>query len=389
MKKIITLILILVFTFNNLFAVGTVYTQNTSSVNNFTNVSDPSLLVYLENSIYYDLVSELNSEDFFVEDIKSIYISKEYLDEVRYNSKANIYFGYCLEDLYKQFQGTKYFFTFNQDTRQTTVKEFIEYDSTYDDALRNIAIGSGVILICISVSFATGGVAPAVSVIFATSAKSAAEMALCSGLISGVSAGLVTGFETGDFNQVLKSAAKNGSESFKWGAILGSLYGGATETIGLKSATTKGLTMNEVALIQKESKYPLDVIGQFSSMEQYIICKNAGLKSIMVDGKLALIRDIDLQYVDEFGRTNLERMRQGLSALDPSTGKSYQLHHIGQKVDSTLAILTEAEHMQGGNNLIWHDVSKASEIDRIMFREQRESFWKAMAEYFIKQRVER
>mgnify|MGYP000799716493 FL=1 len=141
-----------------------------------------------------------------------------------------------------------------------------------------------------------------------------------------------------------------------------------------------GLSMNEAAQIQRESGYPLDVIKGFRTMEQYEVCQKAGLVPKMVNGKMALIRQIDLDFVDEMGRTNLMRMQQGLAALDPATGEAYQLHHIGQKMDSTLSILTEAEHMQNGNNQIWHLFGEASQIDRRVFDKQRASFWKNMAE---------
>ena len=72
-------------------------------------------------------------------------------------------------------------------------------------------------------------------------------------------------------------------------------------------------------------------------------------------------------------------MQKGLAALDPATGEAYQLHHIGQKMDSTLAILTRAEHMQNGNNEIWHIFGKSSEIDHKVFAKQREAFWEYMA----------
>ena len=45
-------------------------------------------------------------------------------------------------------------------------------------------------------------------------------------------------------SQALRTAALNGSESFKWGAITGVISGGATETIALKGATLNGLIMN-------------------------------------------------------------------------------------------------------------------------------------------------
>ena len=115
-------------------------------------------------------------------------------------------------------------------------------------------------------------------------------------------------------------------------------------------------------------------------MEQYEVCQKAGLVPQMVDGKMALIRQIDLDFVDEMAHTNLTRMQNGLAALDPTTGEAYQLHHIGQKMDSTLAILTRAEHMQNGNNEIWHLLGEATQIDRRVFERQREAFWKYMAD---------
>ncbi len=64
--------------------------------------------------------------------------------------------------------------------------------------------------------------------------------------------------------------------------------------------------MSDVAVIQKESKYPVELIAKFNSMEQYEICKSAGLTAKMIDGKTALVRKIDLDYVDDLtGKTNL------------------------------------------------------------------------------------
>ena len=346
----------------------------------FSDLNDVNLLPYLEDSIYSELVTALNSEDYFVENVNAIYISKEYLEEVAYNSQENIYFGYTLSELDSYFQGTRYVFTLGDDG-QTVVTEFQKYDDTYDQMLKNVAIGTGVILVCVTVSIVTYGAgAPAVSMIFAASAKTGTIMALSSGVFSGVSAGVVKGIETGDLNESMKAAALAGSEGLKWGAISGTIAGGAGEAIALKGATLNGLTMNEAALIQKESGYPLDVIKQFSSIEQYQICQSAGLSPHMVNGNMALIRKIDLNYVDDMGRTNLQRMEQGIAALDPS-GTPYELHHIGQHADSTLAVLTKAEHMQGGNNKIWHVFGEPTEVHGTgnTWDLQRQQFWKQLA----------
>lgn len=351
----------------------------------YNSLNDPALLDYVEDSVYAELVSNLN-DSYFVQNVSAVYVSNEYLEEVSYNSKSNIFFGYTLAELDEQFQGTRYVFTLSNEG-ETIVEPFEEYDDTYERAIKNVAIGSGVILICVTVSVVSGGVgAPTVSIIFTTSAKTGAIMALSSGGVGALSSGIITGIQTQDFEQAMKSAALAGSDGFKWGAISGALVGGvngAKQISALKGAdvTANGLTLKEAAAIQNESKYPLDVIKEFKSMEQYNICKKAGLSSEIVNGKAALIRDIDLNFADEMGRTNLERMKQGLAALDPITGESYQLHHIGQQADSTLAILTKAEHMQGGNNTIWHELGEATQVHGAgnTWDAQRQKFWKALA----------
>lgn len=320
-----------------------------------------------------------------MENVSAVYISQEYIDELTYNSKPNVYFGYTLEEIDAVYQGTRYVFTMSEDG-DTIVVPFEEYDDTFEQVIKNVAIGTGVILICVTVSVVSGGAgAPAVSMIFAASAKSGTIFALSSGGLSAVASGIVTGIETGDMDEALKAAALSGSESFKWGAITGVISGGSTEAVALKGATLNGLTMNEAAIIQKESSFPLDVIKQFRNMKQYNICKDAGLTSKMINGKTALVRNIDLNYVDDAtGLTNLELMSQGYAPIEPATGAKYQLHHIGQKADSTLAILTETEHKKGGNDAIWHlkDIETEVHTSTNNWDAQRKQFWKAMADIF-------
>ena len=347
------------------------YTGNAKSLN------DETLLRFIEDSVYYDLVQQLDSDDYFVNSIEAVYISREYLDELEYNSKSNIFFGYTLAELDEQFQGTKYIFTLDENG-ETTVVPFEEYyDNTFDTVIRNVAIGTGVILVCVSVSVLTAGAAPAVSLVFAASAKTGAICALSGGAISGAAAAVVTGIQTGDVEESLKAAALAGSTGYMMGAISGALSGGASKTKELYTiAKDSGLNMNQVAVIQRESKYPAEIIKQFRNMDEYDVYKNtAKLKPQMVDNKMALVKDIDINYVDpESGLTNLERMKKGLAALDPSTGQAYELHHVGQNMDSPLAILTKAEHDMKGLHVI-----EESRIDRNAFNIIRKKFWKSMA----------
>lgn len=349
----------------------------------FTGMTDEKLLPYIEDTVYSQLIPELNSEDYFIEDVSAVYISQEYLDELAYNSKANVFFGYSLADLDSFFEGTRYVFTVGDDG-QTKVEPLQEIkDTTYDQLLKNIAIGTGVILVCVTVSAVTAGIgAPAISMIFSVAAKTAATCALSGSLISGVSAAVVKGYQTGDLKEALKAGALGASEGYKWGAISGALTGAATETVGLYKATRlgktvkDGLTMNQAAKIQNESGYPLNVIKQFHTNEEYLVFKEAGLQTQMVNGKLALIRtDIDINLVDEYGNTNLSRMLSGKPPLD-SSGKAFELHHIGQKNNGTLAILTSAEH----DKPALHGFFSRSEINRSAFDKIRADFWKTMAE---------
>lgn len=347
-----------------------------SYTGNGQDLNDETLLRFIEDSVYSDLVSQLDSEDYFVESVNTIYVSQEYLEELAYNSQANIYFGYTLDEINKLFQGTKYVFTLNENG-ETEVIPFEEYyDDTFDTVVKNVAIGTGVILVCVTVSVVTAGAAPAVSLIFAASAKTGTVCALSGGAISAVSAAVVTGIQTGDVEESLKAAAVAGSTGFKMGAISGALAGGAKEAKGLYDLTQNGLTMNQAAVIQRESRYPAEVIKQFRNFDEYTVYKDtAKLQPKMVNNQLALVRDIDLNYVDpDSGLTNLELMTNGRAPIDPATGKAYELHHVGQTMKSTLAILTEAEHDLPGLHII-----KESQIDRVAFKTIRKNFWKSMA----------
>lgn len=331
----------------------------------FESLDDNELLYYVEDLVYRDTVNALNSDEYFVENVSAVYISKEYLEEVAFNSQSNIYFGLTLAELDEMFEGTRYIFTLGEDG-QTTVQELQEIeDNSTETMLKNVAIGSGVILVCVTVSAVTAG-APAVSMIFAASAKTATTMALSSAAFGGISAGVVRGIETGDFSEAVEAAAMGASEGFKWGAISGAIAGGASKAVELKGATTNGLKMNEAAQIQQESGLPLEFIKSFHSMEEYNVYKDAGLQLTKVNGKWAYTQQIDWDLVDPDGYTNYQRVDLGRNPID-ATGKSYEVHHIGQMDDSPLALLTQSQHKGNYSTLHQNTGSSPSNIDRGTF----------------------
>ena len=197
----------------------------------FRSLDDPALLNYMEDDLYASLENQFSSDDYIVEGVSAIYISEEYLSELSYNSAENIFFGYSLSELDDQFDGKRYIFTLGDDG-STVVQEINAlYDDTYNQVLKNIAIGTGVILLCVTVTVATAGLgAPAtVTAVFATAAKAGTAAAVGGGLLSAATEGIVKGYETGDMDEAMKAAALGGSNDFKWGAIVGSFSGGITK----------------------------------------------------------------------------------------------------------------------------------------------------------------
>ena len=350
----------------------------------FIGLDDKELHYYLEDRIYEELITNLHGEDYVVEDVSVKYASKEYLEEVKFNSQSTSYFGYTTEELDDIFEGEKYVFTLSDDNT-TIVQELSVIDKSSDEIMmENIVVGSGIILATATLSLVapTVGLPAAVQVILCASAKGATTMALSTAGIAGTISTITEMITTGDYNESFKSGYLSASEGFKWGAVSGAIFSGSTTAVTLNLGTKGGLTMSQVATIQKESKYPIEIIKKFNSMEQYNICKNAGLKAFNINGKTALIRNIDLDYVDDItGKTNLQLMQTGNAPID-SVGKKYQLHHIGQQSDSPLAILQHSEHMQNGNNSVWHILTEGFENPSSQpgWKKQKGDFWESMAE---------
>ena len=205
-----------------------------NNVPEYDTLDNPDLLCYTENTIYSELVNTLDPELFYVEGVSTTYISTEYLEELSYNSQANIFFGYSPSDLDAQFQGKRYVFTLDE-SGQTGVQELVEIeDETYDKVVKNVAIGSGIILVCVTVAVitknpaATATAGKTVKMIFTASsmgAKAGTTMALQSAGIGGAAAAIMEGIRTGDVKMALKAGLVGASEGFKFGAIFGSVKG--------------------------------------------------------------------------------------------------------------------------------------------------------------------
>ena len=242
---------------------------------NFVSLNDEALLQYVEDAVYSELESEFQSDDYIINDVSAVYISKEYLDELSYNSQANIFFGYTLDEIENQFDGQKYVFTCN-DEGQTIVTQYEYYDDTYEQVLKNVAIGSGVILICVTVSVVSGGLgAPAVSAVFAASAETGATFALSTGVISGATSALVTGIQTHDVQKTVNAAALSASDGFKWGAITGVITGGASKALDLHRTAKAAKSVQEPLKTEINAKgvsgaKEIDAVGESADVQSTV-----------------------------------------------------------------------------------------------------------------------
>lgn len=356
----------------------------------YASPADPEIAEGLEESVYASLREALNSEDFLIDEVEVAYVSQEYLDELQYNSQENVFFGYTLPEIRDYFEGVPYVFTVENGV--TVVKPFEDYDDTWEQVAVNVATGTGVIAVCATVTVLAPAVgAPtAVTAIFTFATGGAVSGAVVDAAISGVFTGITTGVQTGDIEQAIKAAALSASEDYKCGAIIGAAAAGAAEGVGLlkaskyaKKAGEAGLTMSEAAKVQLESGFSLKTIRNMRNMDEYEVYKSAGLKECIVktpEGtRRVLARDLDMKIADKDGRTNLQRMEKGLNPIDEN-GVTYDYHHVGQKNDGTLALLSKHEHRMSGLHS-----KQMSEIERNAFNREKRQINKISAAQLYEQ----
>jgi len=140
-----------------------------------------------------------------------------------------------------------------------------------------------------------------------------------------------------------------------------------------------GMYGDAKAVWQKLTGWSDEILDSIRSQEEFDIYRKANLKEIDVGGRTALIRsNIDINTVDDFGRTNAQRMAEGYSPID-SQGEVIELHHIGQKANSPLAELTMQEHRGRGNDTILHDKTQPTEVytENNNWTAQRQNHWRS------------
>ena len=70
-------------------------------------------------------------------------------------------------------------------------------------------------------------------------------------------------------------------------------------------------------------------------------------------------------------------MQRGMAPIDPVSGRAFELHHIGQNSNGTLAMLTQEQHRGKGVFSILHDIWEDSGVDHgADWAKTTKEFWK-------------
>ena len=197
----------------------------------YDSLNDPALLQYIADSVYANTELALGDDNYTIEDVSAIFVTKEYLEELEYYTRQNVYYGYTLEELDRRFDNERYYFTLG-DNGQTVVKK-IEKDGTGDaviDMVKDVVIGGGIIIVCVVISYVTQGTGTSktLQIIHAISTaayKNGIAEALRRSFIETFSAIIAQSGEIDDVNELLQTAAPAAAEGFKYGAIFGSITG--------------------------------------------------------------------------------------------------------------------------------------------------------------------
>lgn len=210
------------------------------SVPAFYSMDNPALMQYIEDSVYANMEEALD-DDFVVQEISAVYLTPEYIEELEYYSRKNNYFGYELDELDANFAGSRYVFTLGEN-HETIVKKVEAQDNSYDllTMVRDVAVGSGVILICVVVTFFTKGTGTpkTIQILHAVSTaamKQAIEEAADGVFYSATTAAMAEMKDTGDPIAALQAAAVAGSEGYRRGAIVGTAKGTLWSLAGLRT----------------------------------------------------------------------------------------------------------------------------------------------------------
>lgn len=147
--------------------------ETAQSVDDNRKISDATFVENLQDDVYNLITDGLDengdSEEYEVQEVKAVYLSKEYIEQYSSNSKETKFFGSTLGELEAKFGDQKYVFDIGEDGK-TVCHAVDDFDNTFDQVNKVAILGAGVIIISVTIAcVATGGV-PVTSLIACTGA---------------------------------------------------------------------------------------------------------------------------------------------------------------------------------------------------------------------------
>lgn len=148
------------------------------------------------------------------------------------------------------------------------------------------------------------------------------------------------------------------------------------------------ITEDDRESIKEETGWSDDIVDALietkTTKAQYEVYRDADLHECVVNNRLCLCKDIDMDYVNEkTGMTNRELMELGRSPYDSKTGEKIELHHMGQEYDGPLVELNEnSEHGDGNHKTLHpkHEDSFRQEPEKeYAYNYEKKQYWKTRA----------
>ena len=292
----------------------------------------------------------------------------------------------------------------------------------YETSEGKLAIGIGVLVVTAAVAI----VCPAV---LGAAAATVTQSIATSAIIGAATSGVMNGIASMKSGKSFYDGFANGFES---GAILGAISGGlgagtsaimsgAELTVGRVMAVkamnmVSDATVDSVVYAYHSNKYDKDFTGgdivktwvksaatsfamqsvgggkssSKAESENGVISTGKGQgggggnvnwkngkKTVDVNGKTVTMdkNTFDPGFVDKQGRTNTQRMEQGLAPIG-TDGKSVNIHHIDQTDNGSVMEITATEHQQNYSKLHTNIGQAPSKINRSKFNKWRREYWK-------------
>ena len=292
----------------------------------------------------------------------------------------------------------------------------------YETSEGKLAIGIGVLVVTAAVAI----VCPAV---LGAAAATVTQSIATSAIIGAATSGVMNGIASMNSGNSFYDGFASGFES---GAILGAISGGlgagtsaimsgAELTVGRVMAVkamnmVSDATVDSVVYAYHSNKYDKDFTGgdivktwvksaatsfamqsvgggkssSKAESENGVISTGKGQgggggnvnwkngkKTVDVNGKTVTMdkNTFDPGFVDKQGRTNTQRMEQGLAPIG-TDGKSVNIHHIDQTDNGPVMEITATEHQQNYSKLHTNIGQAPSKNNRSKFNKWRREYWK-------------